>query len=1258
MSKEILINPGTSSEKKISIPVSSVDDIDTIKYRVAADIGVPYYFLKIIDNATTLEEKNIDIGIPFKSAKKKIVVSNIENMDIAFTTVQSLITKNKSMESLDQTITEFFKTYNFDVKFSVFIIFYYLFKKTKDSDFLISASGNLYRENMDLIFTIIPYIEKKFGTLISFNREYNQFVKKIETDTNDTKSKNKSNMEFINMVKENEKNVKKIKIQFSKDRIKFVNSKIVLSPFDIDELELLNNLSLSRDVPFANIGGFSKTLKSFIPPDEFLKISDSRLTLFVFNKKNELSTSVINPLHYSTIKIVKNNNTLEILIESKIEGIDKNTDVIEEVIIQRIINALNVNVKNLNLELLPEYFKGEFYFPHHLISRIAIHDIVMLNKFISKMFVINEQFTTFNKKGGVTMLYAPGDTKNKSEISAVSLSNGIVTSANKRFIRSTILKLGDTFVTVAFKTKNNYTLNIIRECMSHLFSVYFNDEKEILKSYEKINCNYKEDSKVIDRFERLEQKKEAKKKLKLKDYLPDLFVTNYPASCGKPPEIIEDEDEAEARIKKGEDIMKYPLNEEFDQYYYSCSHHKDGYIHPGLKKTNFTQDLVPCCYSISQKTNSLREKYEKGKLEDDDEKKAGTKFKIYKTTKIMPIPGLGYLAPKVEKLFSIIDPEFKYLRSGVFVGVNSCIEAILRAKTDKNFDIMDKEDREELLSDYRNKLKDLILKGASSQNSYLYSSSSLINIIEQENKFIDVKLFHDALQELFQIHLVLFQVTKENTDGELVSPYYINNLYLLNQKRDYRYTVILYETMGTRIDNLQFPHYELICKLKEDIKLKENIKLISRFDAENITTERLSKAFDDMFMRFSEQLHTRVIENPFVTPIKSQKADTFGKIRLVKFTDGINILIQPMDSLPMSLVKSSSYFSEFIPNDNIKKVMDFLSKENIKDYKYVIVQNKAVGIITKKADVSFYIALTPTSKYDKTKVSYDTKAPSFILKEDILVSYAKREKSARLLLALSLYLFSVFINTFNKSISDDNLNQTIVDFTNDIITVNSDIDEDSYFNIERKFMDNDQIKNNKLVLNSMNLVKKIMYNLFIKTRQNSNYVKNYSSFIYIPDYYKDVRDFKKDEDCIYFNSAVSLMKWKKSVQTFKESKVYSEINDEFITTLEKEKVCLFTHNKITNNELYVALKASSIDSACAFFNKLKEAGSVDIKLASSSDYNNSKVCNKFKGRLVTVNDQTLDDISVKTYGEDESNILLMFKNEDKTYLLCLFKYKL
>jgi len=50
MSKEIIINPGTSYEKKVSIDISSVDDIDTIKYRVVSILVLTYYFLNIIEN--------------------------------------------------------------------------------------------------------------------------------------------------------------------------------------------------------------------------------------------------------------------------------------------------------------------------------------------------------------------------------------------------------------------------------------------------------------------------------------------------------------------------------------------------------------------------------------------------------------------------------------------------------------------------------------------------------------------------------------------------------------------------------------------------------------------------------------------------------------------------------------------------------------------------------------------------------------------------------------------------------------------------------------------------------------------------------------------------------------------------------------------------------------------------------------------------------------------------------------------------------
>jgi len=80
--------------------------------------------------------------MPFKSAKKKIVVSNIENMIISFNTLKPIIIKkkNKPLETLEELTYAFFKNYKFDSKFSLFIIFYYLFNQPKDADVLINAS--------------------------------------------------------------------------------------------------------------------------------------------------------------------------------------------------------------------------------------------------------------------------------------------------------------------------------------------------------------------------------------------------------------------------------------------------------------------------------------------------------------------------------------------------------------------------------------------------------------------------------------------------------------------------------------------------------------------------------------------------------------------------------------------------------------------------------------------------------------------------------------------------------------------------------------------------------------------------------------------------------------------------------------------------------------------------------------------------------------------------------------------------------------
>jgi hypothetical protein len=1268
MSKEIIINPATKNQKSISISYSSIDDIETLKYKIAASLKIPHYFLKLVQTDSTLEEEYVSIHIPFKRVIRKIPVANLENVQVSFNTLQNIVTEHKdNYEDAIAHIKIFLQDTDLDEKHFVCIYFYYLFNKPDNADFIRDTNSEIYRKDPYKIISFTDIVKKNvlFGTEFSFVMEYERFMIKLKAETKDTLDKYTDNNELVKLLKENKEKATKIKESFSKDRTKFINTKYILKNIKLDELELFEKMRLSRNVPYITLSEFSKVLKSFSPPDEFFNHKDDIITMFVFNKKNE--TPTINPSHYSVIKIKKIMNDIEIYIESKIDGINYNIDVKEEVIVQRIIYALNIDniISDIECDIIPQFFKGEFYIPLVTISRVAMHDIIMINKFISKMFAVNEQFTTFNKKGGIAIVYTPSDTGNKKELTTCSLSNGIVSSANKRFIKGTSLETDDEFVAVSFKTKNNYTLNILRECLSHLFAEYNKEESKILKEYSNINlqgldCSYESEKKEIDKLEMLQKKKSGKKKVKLSDYLPELFRPGYGAQCGKPsqPRIIESDKEAEERIKKGEDIMLYPLYDEFDQYYYSCEHNEEN-KHPGLKETSLVEYLIPCCYM--NKYSSYRQTYEKGEyVYKEEERKTTDLFKIYTTTKIMPIGGIGFLSPNIDRLFKIIDANHQYVRSGVSVSINSCIEAILRTKekmADK-LNNMDKDERKEFLDKYRNNLKEVIQKGASSQNSYLYSQSTLIDILEQD-KFIDVRLFHDALQELFKVNIIIFQVT-ENINGELVSPYYINNYYLLNQKREFREMIILYETMGTRIDNLSYPHYEFVRKRVEE---KNKKMLISRFPFDDIITTGLSKAFDDMFMQYSSQLSTKIIKNPFVTRINSQKADSFGKIRILLFEEGTNILIQPSDSFPVSMINNINP-NLYLKPIKFEKAIEFIKKEEISNYELLKLENKIVGIYAKKNDVTFHIPTRPMNEEDvkkikdinTLKIQTNFKSPVFMIEDDILNIYSKQEKSARNLMALVMYLFSFYISTTSKSISDDKLINTILDFKNEKLKVDETISENIYFNIKRKFLDNDFIKDGVIVLNSNNLLKKVIYNILIKTKQNSRTVLNYNTLVYIPDFYQDVRDFEKDEDCIFFTSYDAVIKWKQITSRSIERKVFSYINEEFIKSLVHDDITLFSNKNVTNDELYFCVSCTSIYTACSIIDYYNSAGNIDTVLAKSKIYENKEITKTFKGKMISSEDADLSELKVSTYGK-RNDIILVFKYENSVFVLSLFKYK-
>jgi len=1254
MSKKVSIDTGIT----LDIPISSIDDAETVKIMCASSLKVPIHFLKLVQNDTTIEESDIEISIPFKTTKKLVQLTDIENMSISFNTVQKLITDSAtdSIPKIIENVVKYFDNSLYDSKYCLFVVFYYIFGMPKDAEFLDDPSSVKFRKDYGKSVEYIDYIKSNpaFGVVSTFQREYNYFITNLKANITENITKAETIKEVATLVKRNKDQRRDIEKELSKERIKYVSSKITISPFYTNEIELFENLSLSRDAPYSKLGNFTKVLKSFSPPDEFILSEQNKLTLFVLNKKNEPLSNIESPKYtnYSSITMVKVNNSLEIMIDTKVEGFDANTDVKEEAVIERVINALNIGneIRDMDFILSPSYFKGEFYLPFSHFSRIIVHDIAMNNNFISKLLVVNERFTTINKKGGVGLIYLPSE---KSTYPSVcSMTNAVVTSANKRFVQGTKLRLGDIFTSFTFRTKNQKTLKLLIDAMCDMLSVYKREEKDLLNYYNKVSIDFEKEKNLIDKVEKI-KKKAVKKDLKLKDYLPDLFVKKYPAKCGNQPIIIEDEKEALEKISKGIDVMKYPLYNEFDQYYYSCENHKDsGNIYPGLKRTNLVQYLVPCCYATQQGKFTDRGKYEAGKLEEEEEKeeKISKTFAIYKTSRIMKVNRFGYLAKDVNNLLKVIDIQNTYLRTGVNKGINSCIEAILRA-TRKNSDLddMDAKKRERFLKKERLKLIKYINEGSSAQDSYLYSSSSLIDYIRQD-KFVDVRLFKDALQNMYDCNIFIFQVNKDHVNGELVSPYYTNNIYLLESKRKFTYTVLLYETAGSRIDNLYYPHYEYVSRYSTDKN-----KMSSSFSAEDIITEGIMRVYDDIYSKFNTQIRSSVSAIPFKTSIISQSTDSFGKTRLLYFEDGVNIITQPLDNIPTSRIKENmTDISKFSPVD-YDKAISFINREKIEDYKFSIVSERLVGIFAKKI-INFYIPIISTIDYDKNiETTSDTYAPSFMLKEDILVQYCRRLKAARNLSAVALYVFSKYINLNNKSIKDSDLEETVLSFNKDCVEINSEITEESYFQIPRKFEDSLEAIQNKIYVPNKKMSKKISYFIYIKTRQNSRYVLSYKDLEFIPNYYEDVRDFKvSDNDTIFFSNNEAVISWKKYLEITKPFEIKKSVTIELWKEVNEKQIILFENKNITDSsKLFMGVRAADIYSASFFFNILKKTGKVNVKVALTPQ-EEKRI--SFRGRMVLINDAEGTQKVVKKYGEDE-HIILVFNYNGETKILCLFKYK-
>ena len=1197
---------------KINVGLS--DTIQTITNELAKKLTISPLFIFLTKKDSVLKIEKIK-GLPFNQVERISDATDLTSAKLEFTTLRQIEKMNKFSQAYTLS-----KKYLSDPE-AVFATFYYFYKQPSNAEFIRDSTSQKFRDNFSESFDLLQQIDRnKFQGVIgvsSFINMYDKFYKRVEESIKTTE-KLSSLKEILQQSSKYIQISKKLEKQMTDTKLTFTNIECVLSGMkeEKDEYEYFNESVLSTDVPLVYINGFYKILKGFkVNPAWIQKIKEysdneknkNHLILYVLNKYNYNSNDKKD--QYSLISANfqvdeggQINSELHIQINSQIEDYNTTTDLKEEQLLTRVCNALNIQTKSISVKIYPQNLRCYFYITKTNMEKIFYYDLLMNNKIVSEFLCANERFRIFNKRGGIQCIFKQCET-------VFNMQSFFVTRPLRKRI-GPLVNVNENVVEIKVSfAKNLNEVNLLKKYLALTVSIY-NDQRKCLEQLYKQVPKFEEES--VDSL--AQGKKEKPVRVTLASYDPELFVEGYPKRCNKSPVIIEDEEEAKEKIKNGVDIMKYPLFDEFKVHYYSCEHRPE-HSHPGLMKTDLTQWPLPCCFEVNQleKKNAIRYMYENKVKFDDDEVFKDIKYKILQTSHTLPIGGIGRLAKDITNYFKIIDQENIYIRRYVPISPRSAIIAIASALLMEQVQTTDKDELDEFVDEQVQELKRLVKKNIGFQNAYEYDAKTLIQYLNQPEKFIDVRIFHTLLEELFKCNIFMFVHNKEYPQGNFGCPEFAQNFLLFEKKYNYRYSVILYETTGSNIENLLYPHYEIIGRLN-----MESSETDFLFNKDSITSHELINLYKTMYIPLGKETKNILKTSPFETRILKQQVDFFGKTRILFFENGVNIITMPTDSIPNSMFKKHEKDKKFDYTPcELQQAIQFMQDENVK-YKQVILRNYLVGLSGTKDNTDFYIPVKPQSTNVLNTNIQQLHSISFI-RDSELDKYNQYEQVSRHLLAHVIYEFSKFIT--GKKITNETLFTLLEEFYENVFTISNS--PDLYSVIPRNFKKPTSFKKDgKILLNSQELAKRLLYSLFIECRKGFNQIQEYKELLFVPNYYKNIRDFASSEDNIIFHNSQELERWINSSKP-PQYKIHKILSEEFVKDLDK---------------------GFAIMNAETFFKELINIKGVFICKKESS------TVNELQGSLIVLQSDRVDVIG------EGSNLFLSFKYNDEDYLLRLSKY--
>lgn len=882
---------------------------------------------------------------------------------------------------------------------------------------------------------------------------------------------------------------------------------------DISLMEIFNILFLNTRIPYTCYNNFFKILKDFTPYDSWIDSDKETIIFKLLERKNMRS---LDEKHYTDGNIVMSKDMKpQILIRKNVIS----ANISDNEMMSSISRLFQNKIQLTNFR--EEEVVGIFYIPKQRLNKYIFADLVMNDPIFYNFLYIDEREKTtkdktelilkFNHKSGlVTANIIERIREKNDDMSSFSFDD---------------YPIGQPYLRIhVMKAKNTEVINDFMKTFAKLIQ-YYNDQKNsISKIYTKYIPNFEEkfgDIKTVKRKAKKTTSNKPKNKheiIRIKDVFPSLFPirqTDY--RCNNKPRVVAKKDIE--GMQQGEYIQFPKDNSVFEPVYFVCDEHKK-HKFPGLKanpydQTNDEFPYLPCCYEENQmQEGKTAYKYYNNIQDEKDIATYGNIQNLIITNKFSRPRGLAVLPEPILKFFESSDIHGTYYRTGVTRSKSSFIECVMEALAIDEFEdiVTDINERTNIVSRKRLKLAELAANGICRQEMYDMSPETIKQYIEDLDEYLDPRLVIRLFEHLYQCKIYLF--TRDDTGSRMILPRHYGNYlsYTTNER-----CIFIYEHVGAQVGTNIYPQCEVIVKWSE----KETEYSFGHNDTINISAAKIFNNMCESYNLDKRILSTIIFpvinNNVSNISIDSQVIDSHGKTRILYISYNNELITILTDPLPPLYVKETKLIDiSYCDKDTILSLISSLGgtvkSQGIKD-------GQVVEINAKLGNVNITV---PISSNEKIGNVSQTESLSFMTKHEnsILESYRKNKKLARYLTEYVFWYFSKYMYENNiTEPTDEDIKAFVID--------NTVLDKNFvYSDIYRIFtMSSSIFRGNRIVMNSAELRRRIMYVLRLEIQRNLKGLLLYRNKDTISHYYLDLSDFDQNSEQAIVYGEESVRNW-------------------------------------------------------------------------------------------------------------------------------------